>query len=300
MLYVTGCRVRGQIHYTRNVPNQDAMIRVSHAGEMPINVVALADGHGSAKCFRSHIGASAAVNSVIATAFSHLAFNPALSSDYVQTVLPIVLVDRWTASIADYHLGHPFTDEEWQTFVRDGCSQTFREALLCPLVAYGTTVLAAIVTSCHLIYMQLGDGEILEVGQAGEVRKIFDKAEIRLGDETDSLCLSGAARRLSIALYAREDHPFKLIMLSTDGYSKSFKTDQDFQKVATDMAKLSVEQGMHFIEQHLEEWLLEATFKGSGDDIACGLIVQCEDSSVTRGSDTDNGRQRTQGSMGQT
>lgn len=277
MLYVTGGRIRGQTHYANNVSSQDALIYVSHAGDMPIDIVALADGHGSTKCFRSQIGAATAVNAVAATVFSHLAFNPAISAEYVQTALPNAVVDMWKSLIANYHLAHPFTDAERQMVIKESCSQTFQEVLLDPLVAYGTTVLAAIVTSSHLIYMQLGDGDILEVSQAREAHKIFDKTRPILGDETDSLCLSGAASRFNICFHDRKDHAFKLIMLSTDGYSKSFKTDQDFRKVATDMAKLSTEQGMHFIEQHLEEWLMEATSKGSGDDITCGLIVQCED-----------------------
>jgi hypothetical protein len=45
------------------------------------------------------------------------------------------------------------------------------------LVAYGATLLVAAVTERFVLYLQLGDGEILAVSDSGEVVRPLTKAE---------------------------------------------------------------------------------------------------------------------------
>lgn len=52
--------VRGAAHYRAGLPNQDAVRVARFNDDLPL-FVALADGHGSAKCFRSQRGARLAV-----------------------------------------------------------------------------------------------------------------------------------------------------------------------------------------------------------------------------------------------
>ncbi len=58
-----------------------------------------------------------------------------------------------------------------------------------PYLAYGATLLAVALTSSFALYMQLGDGEILIVSDAGEVTQPLLKDERLLANETTSLCL---------------------------------------------------------------------------------------------------------------
>ena len=59
---VVAASVRGATHEDRGVPNQDAVARRLDDGVDARLVVALSDGHGSARSFRSDVGAQIAVD----------------------------------------------------------------------------------------------------------------------------------------------------------------------------------------------------------------------------------------------
>jgi hypothetical protein len=68
--------------------------------------------------------------------------------------------------------------------------------------------------------------------------------------------------------------PPALILLATDGYANSFRTDQDFLKVGSDMLEMIRRDGWQYVKNRLNGWLAEASQLGSGDDITVGLMYQ--------------------------
>ena len=70
-----------------------------------------------------------------------------------------------------------------------------------------------------------------------------------------------------------------LIMISTDGYSNSYTSDENFEKVLIDLSKIifenpeGLQSGIKNIKDNLESWLQETSKLGSGDDITVGLMV---------------------------
>ena len=58
---VIGATVRGASHARSGLPNQDAILWRPETGAGPLLIVAVSDGHGSAKYFRSHEGSRLAV-----------------------------------------------------------------------------------------------------------------------------------------------------------------------------------------------------------------------------------------------
>src|SRR5690242_8472149 len=59
---VIGCSVRGPSHERSGLPNQDA---IGWSEDSTTTVLAVADGHGSAKCFRSDVGSRLAVDAAL-------------------------------------------------------------------------------------------------------------------------------------------------------------------------------------------------------------------------------------------
>jgi hypothetical protein len=129
------------------------------------------------------------------------------------------------------------------------------------------------VLPAAIIYMQLGDGDILAVSGTGEVERPSLPADERLfADETTSLCTPNAWRDMRVYFQTLAGEPPALLLLATDGYSKSFRDEAGFFAVGSDLLEMLRSDGMQAIEQELPTWLSEASERGSGDDITLGIV----------------------------
>ena len=71
---------------------------------------------------------------------------------------------------------------------------------------------------------------------------------------------------------APKPEEIKLLLISTDGYSKSFIKDSDFLKVDPDYLELIENEGISTVQDNLKKWLDETSKLGSGDDITLGIV----------------------------
>jgi hydrogenase maturation factor len=65
-----------------------------------------------------------------------------------------------------------------------------------------------------------------------------------------------------------------LIVVTTDGYPKSFTTDADFLQVAPDLLRAIRSEGYDAVTGKLSAWLNDASLAGSGDDMSLGLLYR--------------------------
>jgi hypothetical protein len=145
-----------------------------------------------------------------------------------------------------------------------------------PLLAYGATLLVVLVTHAFILYVQLGDGDILTVTETGEVSRPLARDEQLFANETTSLCAANAWRDLRIGFQALVGMPPALILLSTDGYANSFRDDAGFLKVGADLLEMIRAEGLDQVNENLAGWLTEASQTGSGDDITLAVISQTD------------------------
>jgi hypothetical protein len=129
------------------------------------------------------------------------------------------------------------------------------------------------VTESFALYLQLGDGEILNVSEAGEVVSVLAKDERLFANETTSLCTPDAENNFRVRVLPLSGEPPALILLSTDGYVNSFSDSAGFFKVGSDLLEMLRADGFDSINDSLKGWLEEATRSGSGDD--CTLALVC-------------------------
>lgn len=230
---------------------------------------AVADGHGSVSCPFSADGAELAVEAAC-DVMKKLARELTLEQE--PGLLKRMAIDRLSRDIV----------HGWRCRVAEKHKEKEREPLLngemdeAVFLKYGTTLLCAMVTKNFLLLSQLGDGDILLVNELGEVLSPIRKDERMLGNDTLSLCSKNAAanfRDYFLPHGELEKLP-SLILLSTDGYANSFKSESGFQQAAVDFFRLIQDGGQTVLKNKMPEWLAETTRDGSGDDVSLALLYQ--------------------------
>jgi len=282
--FVSGRSVRGRQHAANDVPLQDAIAFAPHCGPSVAAVLAISDGHGSPKCFRSDIGARIACQTALET-FARLAHSTSSGARFpkLDAGAHRRLTGAWRERVQRDLDRVPFTDSELHAL--DAPGRSAREAVLCnPYLAYGATLLAVVVTAVYAAYLQIGDGDLLVRSSQGRTRRIFPRDDSFAATETKSLCSPQAWRDIRSCVQPHDDAPPALILACTDGYANSFGTDADFLQIAQDYEHLIAVEGFEPVADALEQYLDDTSTEGSGDDITLGVIAFAGASSIARAS----------------
>ncbi len=278
--FAIGDTMIGASHVRSGKPNQDAIKWWPHKDTTgPPIAVAVSDGHGSNKCFRSDIGSQLAVEIATEMLSKHFSSKRSKTEDKLPAVeswLVRKIVQEWINKVTKHLTNHPFTEDELQRLRDKDGEKAVTSIIDNPLKAYGATLLAAIVISDAIVLLQLGDGDILCVADDGTVWHPFTSDDRLIANATTSLCLKEAWNETRVSVQRLAGNPPAIIMLSTDGYSNCFSNDNDFDKVGYDFLQLLRQYDSKTIVNQLPVWLSEATSKGSGDDITVGMIVRLD------------------------
>ncbi|MBU0493364.1 MAG: protein phosphatase 2C domain-containing protein [Chloroflexi bacterium] len=276
-----GQSVRGAAHVRGDLPDQDAIRWLPASGLGAPLILAVSDGHGSPRYFRSHVGADLAVETAVWVIQDLLDGqpDPANLTAIKRTAedrLPREIVRRWQEAVAEHIRQSPLTPDELGT-LEGQKGVPAREAVTAnPLLAYGSTVLAVLVAETFVLYLQLGDGDILVVSQDGQVTRPIERDERLFANQTTSLCSPDAWRDVQIRFQALVPPSPALILLATDGYANSFVNEAAFVQVGPDILDLVRTTGLEAVETSLATWLTEASQAGSGDDITLGILCRAD------------------------
>jgi Protein phosphatase 2C len=269
--------VRGSSHQRWGLPNQDAaQCAVAPGAQGTVAVAVVSDGHGSPRHFRSQIGSSLAVSTVTGTLQGFLRESVAPNGQ-----VPFVpeqvhelerkIVNGWLAAVHSDLERNPFTQAELATLEEEDGMEGRAAVESSPELAYGATLLAAGATDKVLLYLQLGDGEILSVSATGTTTRPLPPDDRLIANETTSLCQPEAWKDFRSSWVTRPALP-SLVLLSTDGYANSFRSDEDFLKTGQDYLEIIRQQGIASLAEELPAILTEATQQGSGDDITLAIL----------------------------
>ncbi|VTY29900.1 Protein phosphatase 2C [Xylophilus ampelinus] len=282
---LAGHSVRGASHRRTGLPNQDALELWPDSGvDAPVAVAAVADGHGGARHFRSDVGAALGVAAMrdtlrqVGQVIAPLSGGAAAAAAHeALRALPAQLVQAWRDAAQAHLRVHPIRAEEWQG-LHDAEGEAARESVEAdPLLAYGATALGALATPAATVLVQLGDGDVLALASDGQVHRPVP-VDARLGGNfTTSLCRSDAAADVRSAVLPHNPAPPALLLLCTDGYANSFRTDADFLRLAPDFLALIHAHGMSAVDAQLPAILEDASARGSGDDITLALLAAVPD-----------------------
>lgn len=265
--YCFGKSVRGREHRLSGLPNQDALRIYIGKDNNPV-IIALADGHGSPIHFRSEVGSKMAVDTAVDILSSVRETDikvPNKISKY-----PTLITREWNSRVLLDHKNKKFSSDELSALYDEVKNESFVDYVrLDPKIGYGTTLIVVASYGDFMLYLQIGDGDILVVDNTGNVRKPL-RDDVQFSRyQTKSLCTHGASDDFRIAI--EKNNGAKLVLASTDGYSNSFKSYQEFFKVGIAYRDLIRILGCDFLEDILEDLLCKTSSQGSGDDITVGL-----------------------------
>ena len=270
---VLGSSVTGVMHRRLGRPNQDALLLPAADAELPL-LLAVADGHGNSLSFRSDRGARLAVATAQAICHWSLATadptNLAAFQCWTVEQLPRYLVSHWRQQVEQDFATYPFSLAEQRVRANSGYDFAY------PYLAYGATLLAVMVTASFILYVQLGDGDILTISDDGQVRRPLPQ-DVRLFDHmTTSLCTEEAWDCVRVAFQRLDEAPPALILAATDGCANSYQDDTGFLQLGSELLSIFRAEGPGRVEQQLTGWLDHTSRAGSGDDITVGLLYRVD------------------------
>ncbi len=266
-----GKSVRGRDHALSGLPNQDAL-RIYLGKNHNTFIIALADGHGSPVHFRSELGSKMAVDTaveILSSVTETDAKDPINLSE-----IPTSIAREWNKRVLHDYKKNKFSSGELSTLY-EVMSESFLDSIrLDPKIAYGTTLVVTAFNGSFMLYLQIGDGDILVLDNTGNVRKPL-RDDVRFSRyQTKSLCSDVASHDFRVAVEKNDESKPVLVLASTDGYSNSFKSYQDFFNVGIAYRDLIRIFGFDTLEDILEVLLCKTSFHGSGDDITVGVACR--------------------------
>lgn len=278
---IIGETVPGASHVRSGMPNQDAILHLRESSVRLPLILSISDGHGSNKCFRSDRGSRFAVT-IGAELMRELInekrsdYDAATIESKAKETLPAEFARRWAEAVAADLQREPLSQEEYDKLEAKDGALARRTVEANQLLAYGATTLTVALTQGFVLYLQLGDGEIITVSERGEVSQPLPADERLLANETTSLCTDKAAQDFRFAYKPLTNPLPALILLTTDGYANSFTDDAGFLKVGSDILEMLRTDGFDTVNRSVKGWLEEATRLGSGDDCTLGIIVRMD------------------------
>jgi serine/threonine protein phosphatase PrpC len=271
----------GTSHLRENLPNQDAIDSDTTADGYI--VLAIADGHGDARSFRSNIGAKLAAEAAKEASKAFLdRFGKLPIVDVrnaAEQYIPGQILKIWKGRVSEHFGSHSFSKEELDRLEERAGTEARLRAIGEEeyYLAYGTTLLGALLGSRFLLAFQLGDGNIVAASDiTGKTEHVIPKDESLVANETTSLCQERPKHSLFRwgTYHFDETRPPGLVMLSTDGYFNAFASEEAFLRVGRDFLDILRNEGAQAVEKSLPTWLEEASREGSGDDITVGIAYR--------------------------
>ena len=264
---IYGVSVQGASHVRNNTPCQDNCKQIKLNDD--ITIVAVADGHGSASCPHSKTGSKIAVNvfcAIMQDLVEGFADNPEQLLTYLNREGELTVAQdidaEWKRRVWKAH-----TDNKREKPLNDD-GEIDKEAVY---KQYGTTLVGLFITERYIFAFQLGDGDMVYVDALG-AQPVIEGDRI-LGTETHSLCKIDAWKKAITMIRMREENDVPhLFMLSTDGFSNSFRTHDEYFVSCNDYYTLIQEHGFEAVCDNMKDWLKETSELGSGDDVTLALV----------------------------
>ncbi|HJY67875.1 MAG TPA: protein phosphatase 2C domain-containing protein [Streptosporangiaceae bacterium] len=256
----------GAAHQATGLPNQDAV--AARQVRADVLVVAVADGHGHRRHFRSARGSQLAV-AVACEAAQELAarldeFQTAapIESEALGTLVPAI-AGEWRDAVREDVAADPFTSREEASRGGDD-----------PLIAYGSTLLLAIAGRRWLVLVQIGDGDIMGIQPDGRPLLPVPRDPSLDGQLTTSLCGPGAEDEFRAAVVDTSTTPLLGVILATDGYGNAQVADPWADAVSADLAELINDRPPEWLAGQLPLWASRcASADGSADDTTIALLI---------------------------
>lgn len=263
---------RGASHEASDMPNQDAECssRLRTLGEGAM-VVAVSDGHGNRRHFRSDRGARFAVE-VACRCAEDLSDRIGALGDahsvqrFTMTTLVPTVIGRWISEVDADVERDPITDGD--TVTEDPVTEA-------SVIAYGATLITAVAWGRWVMLAQIGDGDVLALPLDEKPFSPVPEDPTLDGLRTTSLCQPNALDSFRVAVIDRSTCDLVGLLLATDGFANAQAADPWEPAVGGDLVEMIRTRGLRWVEEQLPEWVARcASSEGSADDTTVALLVE--------------------------
>lgn len=235
-------------------------------------VAVVADGHGSKKHFRSHIGSRSAVEATLET-IDRFYENPEefernFPSNHKMIIQNIEkqIIAKWNHKIHDHLEENPVTPLEKQPF-------TDEEFIKIPVESYyGSTLIVAVNSKSFSFGFQIGDGSLVAVFDDGEAIMPIGDDESAPANITASICNSNAASMFNS--FFIQDRKIVALFTSTDGLYTSFGSDDDFLDYHTILTSQLID--LEAFESSVVKNLVKRSHFGTEDDVSLSCVFNSD------------------------
>jgi Protein phosphatase 2C len=184
--------------------------------------------------------------------------------DETRTVLVPAITGRWRAAVSRDLDADPFTLPQ----------EASRGAGDDAVIAYGSTLLLAVVWRQWLVLAQIGDGDIVAIRSDGSALLPVPGDPVLDGRQTTSLCGPRAADEFRAAIVDLSSTALLGVMLATDGYGNAQLADPWTGVFSQDLAELLRSCEPASLADQLPVWAGRcASGEGSGDDTTIALLL---------------------------
>jgi serine/threonine protein phosphatase PrpC len=253
-----------------------------------MSIAVVTDGHGSDDCFRSARGAKFATDCAIDGLFrfcrelkktekipSKAEGETLLRSDKNMRGLIYDIVTAWHRSVDADCKASFFTDEELA-----GVSEKYRQRYIAGEAqyhAYGTTLIAAVVTPDYWFGFHIGDGRFTVLNADGTFSQPVPWDDRCFLNVTTSICDDDAVEKARIYYAPRTELELPAaIFLCSDGVDDNYPVDENEKHLYAlykTIAQTFADEGFDATIPQLEDLANSFATKGKGDDTSIAGII---------------------------
>ena len=257
-----------------------------------VQIIAVADGHGSSDCFRSEYGAEAATLAAqhVIGKYSKILRNSKETLNISESTIKKIIFliwEKWKEIVENHWIqkGKPSEEElryrdVSEKYKKRYCSNDEEIVKNYLYTAYGTTLLIAVSLPLYILIMQIGDGSCAVLHHDGLFSLPVPIEEVNQVNITTSLCENNAYlkfRHVIIDRNIKNSRSPIAVFLSTDGVDDCFpvyKNEEYLYKFYTNIIESIVTSGYKETFNELKNDTLPGlTSTASQDDISLAFFI---------------------------
>lgn len=271
--------VIGASHIKENKVCQDYSL---HKLTDNYTIAIVCDGHGGDKYFRSdrgsHIAAEQTMEAIeewmqeyvkikdVETKKEQFISNTSTSLKQ----LSANIIFRWYNKIVENYINEPYIINDKKTLKTISDLHQFIDTNKW-IKAYGTTLMAVVLTSDFWFGLHIGDGKCVVIDNDWNCSQPIPWDESCFLNQTTSLCDENAIDKFRF-FFSKENLPIA-IYVASDGVDDTYTTDDLLHNFYTSVTKLFVSKGFEAGTEELKGIMPILSEKGSRDDISIAGIV---------------------------
>lgn len=259
------------------------------------------DGHGGGDYVRSNKGsefgcksAEFMINSMMSQISSEKFFS---ESESLLCTLEKRIIKKWRETVEAHYRNNPFTDSELSR-VSAKAYDKYKNGNI--YSAYGTTLVAVVMTHDYWFGIQIGDGKLITVDLNGNFSQPVPENPACFANATTSMCDDDAfenfrgcfscdnpeyynakinnipdiEKKNHFVAYGRELP--SAVIVSSDGVDNCFKEDEQMYNFYKTVLYSFGTSDFYEAENSLKGYLPKLSEKGSGDDISVSAILDMD------------------------